>query len=305
MMAIPFQIKKEKETDNFGIFIIEPLEKGCGDTLGNSLRRVLLSSLKGAAVVQVKINGVKHRFSTPEGLREDTIELILNLKQIRLQYAGPKPVTLKLDKAGPGRVTAGDIKTTASVKIVNPNLVLANLASKDNRLKIEMVVETGWGWVPAEEHQVNKLGIIPLDASFSPITRVNYRLESTRVGQQTDLERLILEVFTDGTVKPSEALKQASQILVDLFQQIIEPRKIVKEKEKAAEVSSDVLKLTVEEIDLPTRIANALRKGGYGTVEDLIKADLVDLAKVKNLGEKSIKIVIQALGKRKINFKEK
>lgn len=304
MMKTPFQIKKVKETDNFGIFTFEPLERGYGDTLGNSLRRVLLNSIPGAALVQTKINGIKHRFSALEGLEEDTIELILNLKQVRLRYAGSKPVTVQLEKSGPGPVTAGDIGTPASVKIANPDLVLANLATKNNRLKMEMVVEAGSGWISADERQADKLGVIPLDASFSPVTRVNYHIESTRVGRQTDFERLILEISTDGTIKPGETLKQAGQILVNLFQQVVEPKKVNRVKEKIIEVSSEVLKLTVEEIDLPTRIANALRKGGFGTVEDLVKANTIDLTRVKNLGEKSIKAVAQALSKRKVSLKE-
>ena len=304
MMETPFQIKKVKETDNFGIFTFEPLERGYGDTLGNSLRRVLLNSIPGAAIVQTKINGIKHRFSALEGLKEDTIELILNLKQVRLRYAGSKPVTVQLEKSGPGPVTAGDIETPASVKIANPDLVLANLATKNDHLKMEMVVEVGSGWIPADERQADKLGVIPLDASFSPVTRVNYHIESTRVGRQTDFERLILEVATDGTIKPGETLKQAGQILVNLFQQVVEPKKVTRIKEKIIEVSSEVLKLTVEEIDLPTRIANALRKGGFGTVEDLVRANPADLTRVKNLGEKSIKAVAQALSKRKVSLKE-
>lgn len=303
-METTFEIKKIKEADNFGIFAFEPLAKGYGDTLGNSLRRVLLTSIPGAALVQTKINGIKHRFSALEGLEEDTIELVLNLKQVHVRYDGTKPITVKLEKSGPGPVTAGDIEAPASIKIANPDLVLANLATKSDRLKMEMVVEAGSGWVSADERQVDKLGIIPLDASFSPVTRVNYHIESTRVGRQTDFERLILEITTNGTVKPSEALKHAGQILVNLFLQVVEPKKITKAKEKAVEVSSEVLKLTVEEVDLPTRIANALRKGGFGTVEDLVKANPADLAKVKNLGEKSIKIVAQALSKRKVVLKE-
>jgi len=298
-----FQIKKEKETDQYGSFIIEPLAQGYGNTLGNALRRVLLTSLKGAAIVQVKINGIKHRFSTLEGLKEDIIELILNIKQIRLCYDGEKPAELKLEKAGPGEVKAGDIKVPAKVKIVNPDLVLGSLATKNHRLKLEMLAESGYGFVPAEEREVEKLGVIPLDASFSPVQRVNFRIEATRVGRRTDLDRLILEIFTDGTIKPGQALKEAAGILVDYFQQVVEPKRAPREKKKIEEFPAEVLKLTVEEIDLPTRIANTLRKGGYGTVEDLAKTTYLDLVKIKNLGEKSIKIVQVALAKRKINLK--
>lgn len=300
-----FQIKKEKETDELGLFVIEPLQQGYGNTLGTALRRVLLTSLKGAAIVQIKINGVKHKFSTLEGLKEDIIELILNVKQIRLQYDGEKPVVLKLEKSGPGEVKAGDIKVPPKVKIINPDLILGNLATKNHRLKVEMIAECGYGYVPAEEREVEKLGIIPLDASFSPVRRVNYKVEATRVGRRTDLDKLILEIFTDGTIKPSQALKGASMILVDYFQQIVEPKKAPKEKIKTEEFPPEVLKLTVEEIDLPTRIANTLRKGGYGTVEDLAKVTYLDLVKIKNLGEKSIKVVQAALAKKKIKLKEK
>jgi DNA-directed RNA polymerase subunit alpha len=177
------------------------------------------------------------------------------------------------------------------------------LASKADRLKIQMVAESGYGYLLAEEQEAGKLGVIPLDASFSPVQRVNYKVEATRVGRRTDLDRLILEIFTDGTIKPTQALKEAAKILVEYFQQIVEPKKAPKEKKKIEGIPSEVLKLTVEEIDLPTRIANTLRKGGYGTVEDLTKATLSDLAKVKNLGGKSIKIVQAALTKKKIGLK--
>ncbi|KPJ70648.1 hypothetical protein AMJ51_01325 [Microgenomates bacterium DG_75] len=300
-----FRIKKEKETKDFGHFTIEPLEPGFGSTLGTALRRVLLSALPGAAITRVKITGVKHKFSTLEGLREDIIEFILGLKQVKVSYEGKKPVKLTLDKTGPGEVKAGDIKTPATVEIANPDLVLGNLASKKNRLKAEMIVESGYGYVPAEEREVEKLGEIPLDAIFSPILQVNYRVEATRVGRRTDLDRLVLEINTDGSLKPSKALKQAAEILVSFFHQIVSPKKMPKKKKEKIELPDLTLKLTVEELDLPTRIANALRKGGYGTVADLVAAKEADLAKVKNLGEKSVKIVQAALSQKGVSLKEK
>lgn len=300
-----FQIKKEKETDDFGHFIIEPLEPGFGNTLGNALRRVLLSALPGAAITQIKIAGVKHKFSTIEGLREDVIELILNLKQIKVRYDGQKPAKLTLDKSGPKEVKAGDIETPAKVEIVNKDLVIGNLATKKNRLKAEIIVESGYGYVPAEERKTERLGEIPIDAIFSPVRQVNYRVEATRVGRQTDLDRLVLEITTDGSIKPREALKKAAQILAGYFHQIIEPKKAPKKKEEKPELPDMTLRLTVEELDLPTRIANALRKGGFETVEDLVRASDVDLAKVKNLGEKSIKIVRAALIQKGFDLKQK
>lgn len=298
-----FQTHIKKETSEYGLFTIEPLAQGYGHTLGNSLRRVLLTSLRGAAVTKVKIQGVKHRFSTLEGLKEDIIELILNIKQIRLNYQGDKEVKLELDKTGPGEVRAGDIVTPANVKIVNPDLVIAHLATKNNRLRVEMTACSGYGYFTAEEQEVDKLGLIPIDAVFSPIVRVNYNVESTRVGRRTDLDKLILEIYTNGAIKPSDALKEAAGILQEYFKQLVEPKKIVINKKPAKAVPDETLKLTVEEIDLPTRIANTLRKGGYGTVEDLTKATFADLLRVKNLGEKSIQKIVDVLAKKSLSLK--
>jgi len=299
-----FQIKKKKQTADYGQFVIEPLEQGYGDTLGNALRRVLLSSIPGAAVTQVKIAGVKHQFTTLEGLKEDIIELILNLKELQLAYQGKKPIKLTLEVEGARQIKAGEIKTPSEVKIINQDHVLANLAGKKSRLKMDLIVEAGLGYSPAEERKTDKLGVIPLDASFSPIRRVSYKVESTRVGRRTDLDRLILEITTNGAIKPSQALKTAAETLLVYFKQIISPKKAVKvEKKKESLFLKGLSDLTVEELELPTRIANALRKGGYGTLADLMAASRPDLGKVKNLGEKSIKVVEAALGKKGVNLK--
>ncbi|PJE69133.1 DNA-directed RNA polymerase subunit alpha [Candidatus Shapirobacteria bacterium CG10_big_fil_rev_8_21_14_0_10_38_14] len=298
-----FQIKKEQQTKDFGRFVIEPLQQGYGHTLGNALRRVLLSSLPGAAITQVKVAGAKHKFSTLEGLEEDLIELILNIKQIRLAYKGEKPIKLELEKSGPGQVKAGDIKTPAQVEIINKDLVLANLANRQSKLKMQLVVETGFGYLPAEERETDKLGVILVDALFSPVRRVNYWLESARVGRKTNWDKLILEITTNGAVKPSESLKQAAKILIDFFNQIVAPKKVSEKAPKKEGIFSEAMKLTVEEIELPTRIVNALRKGGYGTINDLTAAQQADLAKVKNLGEKSIKIIQAALVKKGFGLK--
>lgn len=297
-----FNIKTEQENTEVGKFVIEPLEQGFGQTLGNSLRRVLLTSLPGAAITQIKVSGAKHKFSTLEGMSEDIVDLILNLKQVRLKYEGEKPVKLELDKNGPGQVKAGDIKTTANVEIVNKDQVLASLADKKSRLKIEMVVERGFGYLPAETRKSDKLGVIFLDAAFGPVKRVNYQVEATRVGQRTDFDKLIMEIITDGTIKPKEALKASAKILIAFFNQIVQPKKVDVKKEKEPQVDDEVMKLTLEELDLPTRIVNALRKTGYGTVSDLMVINLDDLAKVKNLGEKSIKIVQAALAKKGVDW---
>ena len=303
MLNSLFKIKKIKQTNELGRFVIGPLPQGFGHTLGNSLRRVLLSSLKGAAITQVKISGVRHKFSTLTGLREDIIELILNIKQINIQYDGKKPAKLKLEKIGPGKVKAGDIKLPASVKIINKDFVLANLADKKSKLKMEMIVEAGLGYLSAEDRTSDKIGVIPIDAAFGPVRRVNYKVEAARVGRQTDLDRLILEITSNGAIKPEEALKEAAKILVAFFHQIVEPKKMPVEKKKAEPMFSETLRLTVEELGLPTRIVNALRRGGYGLVTDLIAATSADLIKVNNLGEKSIKIVQTALIKKGVSLK--
>lgn len=305
-MIVPsFQVKKEKETSDFGRFAIEPLEQGYGYTLGNVLRRVLLTSLIGAAITQIKVSGVRHKFSTLAGLKEDIIEFILNIKQIRVKYKGEKAIRLRLEKSGPGEVKAGDIKTPAQVEIINKDQVLANLADKKAKLKAEFQVETGFGYLPAEERQTEKIGVILIDAAFSPVRMVNYRVEATRVGRKTNLDRLILEITTDGTIKPSQALEKAAKILVAFFAQIVEPKKLKVKKKEPETISSETMKLTVEELGLPTRVVNALRKGGYGTASDLSAAQSADLAKVKNLGEKSIEIIRTALVKKGIKLQEK
>jgi DNA-directed RNA polymerase subunit alpha len=300
-----FKVIKKKKSEDFGTVVIEPLDRGYGQTLGTALRRVLLTSMPGAAVTQVAISGVRHQFFTLEGLKEDIIDFILNLKQLRIQYSGDKPVKLTLNEVGPKKVTAADIKTPAGLKIVNQDLVLGSLADKKNKLRAEITVESGFGYSPAEERKAKKIGQIPVDASFSPIRRVNYQVEAMRVGRRTDLDRLIIQIETNGTIDVNDAFKRAAEILVGFFKQVASPKKMPKVKKAEDQLLPGVMELTVEELDLPTRIANALRKGGYGTLGDLTAATQVDLAKVKNLGTKSIKVVENALTKKGVSLKGK
>lgn len=305
MLKPIFSVKTEKETAGYARFVVEPLEPGYGQTLGNSLRRILLTSTVGAAVTKIKVDGVRHRFSTLEGLSEDMIDFILNVKKIRLSYTGNKPAKLVLDKKGPGEVCAKDLKIPATVKIANGDLVLGNLADKKSRLKADLWVESGVGYLPAENREASKvMGEIPVDASFSPVLNVSYQIEKTRVGRRVDLDRLILEVKTDETVAPADAFHQAAEILVAYFRQIVNPQAAPEKEEIVSVGHSEVINLTVEELNLPTRIANALRKGGFGTVGELIKADPALLGKVKNLGEKSIKVVNAALAEKGVALKE-
>lgn len=291
-----FELKEEIKKENYSKFIISPLEQGYGDTLGNSLRRVLLTSLPGAAITEVKISGVKHQFSTLKGMKEDVVEFLLNLKKVRFSCDSEKASKASLSVSG-GEVKAGDIKTDSSVKVVNPDFVLANLAEV-SKLEARFEIGIGVGYSPAEDRTTSEIGVIPLDASFSPITRVNYKVEETRVGRLTNYDKLALEVWTDGTISAKEAIIKASRLLISYYNQIVEPKKIVKEKEEKTDTFGPMGKLSVEEIGLPTRVANALLKAGYETVEDMITAKRQDLVKVRNLGEKSVKVIEAALGEK-------
>lgn len=292
-----FQIKTEIEKADYGKFIIEPLEQGYGQTLGNSLRRVLLTSLPGAAITAVKINGVKHQFSTLAGLKEDVVEFILNLKKVRLNIEVDEPATLSLHKTGPGEVTAGDIETSAGVTIINPDLVLGTLADKKTEIDAEIFVEKGYGFLPAEEKTISEIGRIPVDALFTPVLRVNYRVEATRVGRMTNLDKLVIELWTDATIKPQDALKAAAKILVNYFLQVYEPKTVKIEEPVAVtpSISEEILKMRIEELDIPTRIVNALAKGSIETIGQLLGTPKAELLKIKNLGAKSLSIVEEKL----------
>ena len=298
MLDPKFSVTVSKETDNYAQITIEPLKQGYGHTLGNALRRVLLSSLPGAAITSVKVKGVNHQFSTLAGMSEDIVQLILNIKTIRVKM---KPdlseATLKLEAKGPGEVTSGQIKGPVGVEITNPEVVLAHLSDKKSTLQIEFKVETGVGYSLAEERKTPTIGIIPVDALFSPVKRVNPHVQATRVGRRTDFDKLTLEIWTDGTISAKDSLDTASQILVEHFQHLINPGEIEDTGEDSiiGKYPNETLSLTVEELDLPTRIANALRKGGYKTVADLQQATKSDIAKVKNLGERSVSLVENAL----------
>ena len=298
-----FKLKTQTQTSTRGLFILEPLEQGYGHSLGTALRRMLLTSIPGYAVIKVKIKGVSHRFSTLEGLKEDVVELLLNIKQIRIKSELNKDFKFKLEAIGPKTVTAADINLPAGVTIVNPNLVLATLASRKNKLEIKFTVSRGYGFVPATKSPSEKIGEIPVDALFSPVLLVNYKVEATRVGRRTDYDKLILEVVTDGTIKPKKAILQAAKILMVYFKQIYEPRFIKKKATKPVK-EPEVYKLTVEELNLPTRIANALRKGGYETVKDLVGAKPQEIAKIKNLGKKSVTTIIKKLKDKEVVLKE-
>jgi DNA-directed RNA polymerase subunit alpha len=296
-----FEIKEEGKGTNYGKFVIGPLEQGYGLTIGNSLRRVLLSSLSGIAITTVRISGVKHQFSTLSGMKEDIVEFVLNLKKVRLSGKIDKPVKATIEVTKPGEFTAADIKVGGGVKVVNPELVLGTL-NKGSKMDAELTVEQGVGYSPAEDRAASTIGLIPMDASFSPVKRVSYKVEETRVGRLTNYDKLTLEVWTDGAMSTKDALVESAKILMSYFSQVVNPKKV----EKPAEAVKDELgltgKLSVEEIGLPTRVANALIKAGFETVEQLAHAKKQDLVKVRNLGEKSLKIIAAALGTKGVDF---
>jgi DNA-directed RNA polymerase subunit alpha len=299
-----FTIKTEEEKPNYGKYVLEPLPQGFGDTLGNALRRVLYTAIKGSALTSVKIAGVNHQFTTLEGMREDIVQLVLALKQIHPAYNGDKQVKITLEAAGPGVVTAAKFDSSPEVTIVNPEIVLANLADKSTKLELEATVESGFGYSPAEERKSTTVGVIPLDATFTPVTRVNYKVVATRVGRITNFDKLILEITTNGTVAPKDAMISAAQTLVNYFTGVVDPdstdaMKVAGNVPSKMPVGSNI---SVEELDLPTRIANALQKAGFATVADLLAVSRTQLSKVKNLGGKSVEIIEKALKERNFDL---
>ena len=279
-----------------GSIVIEPLPQGFGMTLGNALRRVLLSSLEGAAITQAKIAGAAHEYSTIKGVKEDVVQILLNLKKVRLQIETDKEVKLSLDEKGPKEVKASDIKVPAGVKITNPDQIIASLSDSKTKLEIDMVAEKNVGYTSVDGRRGLGIGTIPLDANFTPILKVNYRVEATRVGQITNFDKLTFDISTDGTVAPAEAVKQASQILTDYFNVLVEQKKAPK-KEVEGEVAKPKIDKTasIEELELATRITNSLKNSGIETIEDLLNAPKEDLVKLKNMGAKSLSDIEEKL----------
>lgn len=299
-----FKVKAQSEKENFASINIEPLEAGFGHTLGNSLRRVLLTSLPGAAVTSVKIDGVSHRFSTIDGVLEDVIEIILNIKNIRLSIHSDKPVKLTLKASGKGEVFAKDIEIEGDCEIANPDQLVATLTDAKSKLNIEMVASTGKGYSTAEERKSEEVGAIAVDALFSPVVSVNYTVDPTRVGRRTDFDKLVLDITTDGTITPMEALNTAARVLSESFHAIYEPVAEEEVEESTSKVSDEVLKLTIEELDLPVRITNALKAIEINTIEELINTPRVNLLKAKNLGAKSIRLISEKLVERGLSLRE-
>lgn len=300
-----FKIKEQKVTDEFGEFIIEPLEPGYGHTLGNALRRVLLVSIPGAAVTSVKISGVKHKFSTIPGLKENVVDFLLNIKGLNLRLLdSTASATVKLSIKGPKEIRAKDLELPEDVEIENKDHYLGFLSDKKAKLDMELTVERGMGYSLAEERRVSTLGVLPTDAVFTPIRRVSYEVSATRVGRQTNLDSLALSIWTNGIVKPREALDEAAKILASYFFQVYEPKAVALSESTASHpsVPEAILRLTIDELDLPTRIYNSLRNGGIETLGQLLEAPRKDLVSMRNMGGKSITVIEEKLKEKGISL---
>lgn len=293
----------------YGKFVVEPLERGYGITLGNSLRRILLSSLPGAAVTSIRIDGVLHEFSTIPGVAEDTTEIVLNLKDLLVKLHTDEAVIGRVEVDREGPVTAADIQVSADVEILNPDLHIATL-DKGAKLEMELNFKRGRGYVSAERNKAEEqpIGVIAIDSIFTPVRRVNYEIEDTRVGQVTDYDRLILEVWTDGSIAPDEAVSLSSKILIEhlrLFVSLTDAAddvEIMVEKEE--EEKDRLMDMTIEELDLSVRSYNCLKRAGINTVEELIRKTEEDMMKVRNLGKKSLAEVKEKLAALSLSLRE-
>lgn len=270
-----------------GQFVVEPLFPGYGTTVGTALRRVLLSSLPGAAITSVKFTGVDHEFSTIPGVKEDVIEVLLNLKQVRFRLSGDEPVTVSLTKKGAGKVTAKDIEGTDRLEIVSKDAHIATLSDKKAAFDAELTIEKGRGYFPTERREEQKLpvGTIALDAIFTPVKRVNFQIENTRVGQMTNFDRLILNVVTDETITPDEAVKEAAQTLVSQFQLLVDPEAA---QAAAEEIEATGDETSVEDAGLSARTANALINNDLKTMQQVAQLPADQLNNLKGLGEKAV-----------------
>lgn len=300
--------EKESLTPTYGKFIAEPFERGYGQSVGNSLRRILLSSITGAAVTSAKFEGVSHEFSSIPGVVEDTTEIILNLKELKIKLFSPGPKTLRLSVKGERNVVAADIQADADVEILNPQLHLATLTEEDAVLDLEIEVAEGRGYAPAERNkrEGQPIGIIPVDSIFTPVTQVKYSVESARIGQMTDYDKLIMEIWTDGRIHPEDSLAHASKILRDSLQIFInfeeEPIQQDDSVSEEEERLRELLNESVEELELSVRSANCLKTANIKTIGDLVRKTESDMLKYKNFGRKSLNEIKEILGGMGLSF---
>jgi DNA-directed RNA polymerase subunit alpha len=306
MDEINFKVKEMTLTPDFGEFVIEPLEPGYGHTMGNALRRVLYTSIQGAAVTSVRITGVKHKFSTLPGLKENIVDLLLNIKELNLRLSDSKDsATVKLSVKGAKRVTASDLELSDGVEVVDKEQYIGSLSGDKAKLDMELTVEKGYGFSLAEERRSSALGVMTTDAVFTPVRRVTYEVTATRVGRRTDLDKLTLKVWTNGTVNPKDALLHAAKLLSAYFMQVYEPKEVAVPSDTPAvssTVPQNLLNMTIDELDLPTRIYNSLRNGGIETIEQLLSTPRKELVSMRNMGGKSISVIEEKLGDKGISL---
>jgi DNA-directed RNA polymerase subunit alpha len=309
-MQMPKEVALDEKTatPNYGRFIIEPLERGFGHTLGTTFRRVLLSSIQGAAVTAIRINGILHEFSAIPGVFEDITEIVLNVKRLRLKLLGDEPKTVVLATNSKGSYKAGDIETDPNIQIVNPDLHMVTL-NDDVKFRMELDIDVGRGFVPADQNKKpgQPAGTIYLDARFSPIMKVNFNVEDTRVGQRTDYDKLTLEVWTDGTITPDEALTFAAKLIRDhlnIFAKVDQEMEIVEEEKIDEEVMRirNLLKMRVDELELSVRSSNCLHAANIVTLEDLVRKSEGEMLKYRNFGRKSLNELNQILGELGLSF---
>ncbi len=306
-IALPSKPRIVTEEEFRGVYEIDGLYPGYGHTLGNSLRRIILSSLPGAAITQVKINGASHEFSALDGIKEDVITILLNIKRIRLSLHGTEPVTITLKKKGAGIVTAADITAPSQVEILSPEQVIAEITAKTSELEIEMKVEQGLGYVPREVHQKDKveIGTIAVDAVFTPIRRANYEVENMRVGDRTDYNRLRVFIETDGTMTPREALEQSIEVMIHQLKAIIgfqdqspiqsQQEVVTEASETAQELDADVLKTRIETLDLSSRTLTALEDANIRTIGGLVRKKKDDILALDGIGPKGLEEIVDLL----------
>lgn len=308
MLTPNFSTKKVEETQEYGKFVLEPLPFSFGLSMGNAFRRSLLSSQKGAAVTWVKIVGAPHLFSTLKGVKESLLEIVLNIKQLRFKTTGEGPFKMQLSAKKPGKIYGKEAEGEA--EIVNKDTYLAELTDAKAKLDIEFIVEVGIGYLPSEEREKKETGFIAVDAFFSPVKKVNFTVEEARLGRKTNLDRLVLEIWTDGSVKPSDTLKQASRLLADYFAFVLSGKdtpvvKVEKSEEEQKKESEDkrLYEIIIDELNLPSRVINALLRENIETVADLVKAGREKLTNLKGVGKKSIELIEEELKKMGIELK--
>ncbi|MEE8815339.1 MAG: DNA-directed RNA polymerase subunit alpha [Lachnospiraceae bacterium] len=297
------EVAEISDDKKYGRFVVEPLERGYGITLGNSLRRIMLSSLPGAAVSQIKIDGVQHEFSTIPGVKEDVTEIIMNIKNLAIMNLSEtnEPKSAYIEYEGEGIVHASDIQADQDIRIMNPDLVIATLSGKDTKLFIELTITKGRGYVGADKNknQDTKIGVIPVDSIYTPVQRVNVQVENTRVGQQTDYDKLTLEVTTNGTMGPDEAVSLAAKVLSEHLTVFIDLSENAAQTEvmtvKEEDPSSSAMSMSIDELELSVRSYNCLKRAGINTVEELCSKTPEEMMKVRNLGKKSLDEVLEKL----------